>query len=265
MSAGSRRDKPNGRPSRGSTRFRAAIHAELNVGGTDHDCQVVNLSRTGVLLEGRLPSVPIGERVDCTLHAPVGDLRLTAAARVARAPDASRLAIEFQGLDERQRQTLEALINRILEGQGVVPLDDLRPGATEREIREALGKISVPHRISLAARGNPRDREYLRHDSHPQVLEALARNPNLIVPEVRELARSRHITVGVIEVLANDGRWKGDEELRITLATHTRVPVPLAERLLAGLSNAALRRALQRPGLSDLVRDRILRKLTRGK
>ena len=85
-----------------------------------------------------------------------------------------------------------------------------------------------------------------------------------LLAEARALATVVHVTPSTLEVLATDPRWSQDEEIRIFIATHPQVPIPLAESRAARLEPPALRRILSRPSLNALLRDKIVKRLPRG-
>ena len=251
---------------RQASRFRADLRAEFDDGGGMIACETQNLSRSGVLLVGA-PSAPQAETVDFTLRAPTGTLAVRLSARVIRVqPDPEgngfRIALEFVDMDDSRRDALEVLLSRLLQTRTVGSLDGLKPGATPQEIKQALEAIPLPQRIALAARAGPKDREYLRSDTHPAVLEALARNPSLSVAEARALATSTYLMSGTLDGFANDLRFKGDEELRMAVATHPRVSLATAEKVTADLKVPQIKKLLAKPGLNQLLREKLFRKTT---
>jgi hypothetical protein len=232
-------------------------------------CEADDISRFGALLTGPIPPCNPGERLDLTLKAPVGTLELQASVRVVRhapLPDGSEasLAVEFVDLSDEQRSVLAALVARIMEGFAPAPLEGLRPGAPPNEVRKALEAVPLAHRIALAVRAGPRERELLRQDIQPAVLEGLARNPNLLPAEAHAIAASPHILPSTLEIFLTDTRWAKDDELRGLVAIHPRVPLALAERAISGLKPPALRKLLQAPSLNGAVREKILRRIQRG-
>ncbi len=254
-------------PSRGY-RFPADLPAVVFCGGREHACRAHNLSRTGVLLAGHFPA-PASDEIEFAIRTPAGDLEQRFSGRVVRFEPAGeagevRLAVELRPLDPEQQRALERMVARVMEGLAPAPLEALRPGAPPQEVRTALDAVPVPHRIALAARAGPREREFLRQDTHPAVLEALARNPNILLAEVRSLLAGVHLLPTTLEVLAADPRWSKDEEIRILIGAHPRTPLPLAERILAGLPAPALKRMLTRASLNPALRDRIVKRLARG-
>lgn len=249
-------------------RFHAALVAVLESPSGDLECEALDLSRTGALLEGGLPA-NLGDPVTVRIRSRAGDLEGRFAGKIARIePDSDgggqRIGVEFTGLGPEQGRILESLLGRLMEGLNPGSLQSLRPGAPSHEIRKALEAIPLAHRIALAARGGPREREILRHDMQPQVLESLARNPNLLQSEALSLASNPQTISSTLEVLAADPRWAADWDIRVHVASHPRVPVALAERIVAGLPASALRKALARPSLLPALRDRILKRIVRG-
>lgn len=214
---------------------------------------------------GSLPELPADE-VHLTLIAPRGDLRVVLRGRVARRHrgavrgEEDSVAIEFRDLERAEADGLETLLARLIEGTAPGPLDRLKPDAGPHEVRKALDAIPLAHRIALASRAGPRERELLRQDLQPPVLDALSRNPNLLLAEARALAALAHLPASAIEHLAADPRWSRDEELRLLLLGHPRTPVPLADRLLGDLGVFALKRLLQR-SLPGPVREKAVKRL----
>lgn len=253
---------------RRGSRFVAGIPAECRSEGRVFTCSAHNLSRTGVLLEGAL-SPSSGAALDLTLKSPTGTFWVAVRGRVIRDeadPESGtfRLAVEFSELSPEQKESLEVLIARVIEGQAPGPLEALRPDASVPEIRKALEAVPLPHRIALASRANLREREILRVDLNPAVLESLARNPNLILAEARALAQSPHLIPSTLEILAHDTRWTRDEDLRNWIVAHPKVPLAVGESIIAAMNPPVLRKLLQRPGLPAVLREKIVKKLARG-
>ncbi len=249
-------------------RFPGRIQTECVYSGESHLGSAHNLSRTGVLIEGDMPSPPPGP-VDITLKAPSGKLTVFVTGRVARysPPDGDAeavLAIEFGALSEDQRRGIESLLARLKEAHPPGPFDALRPDASPIDIRKALDAVPLPQRVSLAARALAREREILRHDHHSAVLEALAHNPGLTSAEARALAESENALASTVEAIAGDPRWSKDEDVRLTVAASPRVPLHVGERIISELKPPALRRLMSRPGLQGPLRQKVLRILARG-
>lgn len=246
----------------------AGFQAEVFLERSRHPCRAHDLSRHGVLLVGAIPR-PDTDQVRVVIRAATGPLQLAVEARVARyesdsAGEDARLGLSFDRLDDGDRDRLEALLARLAEVQTAAPLENLRPGATPTEIRKALEAMAVPQRIALATHAGPREREFLRLDSHPTVLDSLARNPNLLVTEARAIASTVHVLSATLEFLAHDPRWSKDPELVLIVASHPHAPLPLAERLALALGVAQMKRLVQRPSLNPLLRDKLLKRIARG-
>ncbi len=248
-------------------RFQAGLPADLQVGGHEYECTAHDLSRTGVLLTGEIPQ-PVGAQVCLVLKSSTRDLEARLRGEVTRAISGTSesqpgVAIKFAPLDDAQSEVIEALLARVMEGLVPAPLMALKPGALPLEVRKALDSIPLPHRIALAGRAAFREREFLRQDPNPPVLEALARNPSLSPPEAHALAALPGILSTTIEILARDPRWTGDEELKLALASHPHAPAALSDKLVSQLGAPALERMLRRSSLTTSLRGKILRRLGR--
>ena len=249
-------------------RFTVEASAIVHAGQGDYPCTVDDLSRSGVRLTGSLPS-PLDRILDLTLRGGRSEPELRLRARTARStegPSGPGAAFEFLDIAADQRRGIARLVERgaVHPPHGGAPLEALRAGASIREIRSTLESIPPPQRIGLAARATKKEREWLRHDVLPAVLDALARNPQLGAAEARSLAASPHLSVGTIEALAADHRWSRDEDLRLAIVSHSRTPAILADRLVAELGVDDARRLLRRPGLTPHARDRISRRVARS-
>jgi hypothetical protein len=246
-------------------RFQAGLPAVLYDQGREHSCTAHDLSRTGVLLVGELPK-PSASKVEFAIRTPAGDLEQRFTGRVARfergeGAEETRIGLALLPLDPGRQQSLEIFLARVMEGMAPAPIEAIGPGATPAEIRKALESVPLAHRIALAARAGQRAREHLRHDPHPQVLESLVRNPRLLPAEARALADVPCLLSSTLEILASDRRWSKDDKLKILIATHPHVPIPLAERLAGALDGRALRKMLARPSINADLREEIVKRL----
>jgi hypothetical protein len=148
--------------------------------------------------------------------------------------------------------------------QAASSLESLKPGASPQEIKKALDSIPIVKRIALSARASPKEREVLRLDSTPAVLEGLVRNPGLTVAEARALAGSTYLLPGTLDTLANDARFRGDDELRMAIAIHPKVSIATAERVTADLKVPQIKLLLTKPGLNTALREKLFRRSRRG-
>lgn len=259
---------PEGTPRQGY-RFPTAVPAELHDAEQITACGAQNLSRSGVLLIGPIPT-PSASVVDLTLRSAPGGLAVHLEGRVIRVePETEnggvRLALEFVNMDDARRAALESLIARILESHTAGSFDSLRPGAPPPEVRKVLGAIPLSQRIALATRAVLlKEREFLRLDTNPAVLEALVRNPNVTLDEARAIAESVYLMPGTIDALANDLRFRRDEALSMTLAAHPRVSMSTAEKLTADFKVPQIKKLLAKPGLNLLLREKLFRRTTSG-
>jgi len=174
-----------------------------------------------------------------------------------------KIGVQFMGLDADQRETVELLVSRVVEGMAPPSLETLPRGASDVQVRNALARIPLAHRIGLAKRAHSRERQFLRMDADPQVLEALARNPNITMPEIIALARLQQLLPSTLEILAEDPRWKHSDEVTILLATHPRATFQTVDKLIAKCNDLLLQRIIHQPGLNPAVRENVMRRLVR--
>jgi len=247
---------------RNAHRVQAGIPATLHYQERDYPANAQSLSRTGTLLRGELPW-PSTDDIEITLRSVSGDLTLRLGGRVVHVyqdgeSGHARIGVEFKELDANQVKALESILSRVVEARMPGPLALLAHGASVKEIRQALDEIPIPHRITLAARAQLQERKFLRHDTNLQVLEGLARNPNISLMEIKVLARMPQILPSTVALMAEDRRWDGDEELKIILCTHPRAALDVAEALTAKLKPVAVRKVLRSPGLNPVLKTRLL-------
>src|SRR5262245_25638856 len=228
------------------TRAGAGTPAELRIDGTSYPCQAENVSLTGVLLHGSLPSTHARHTaVELTLTAPGADagLRLSVSGRIVRTEvDATsggtRLALEFANLSPEASRTLEALI-----------------------ARAALESMPLPQRIQLASRAQAPERERLMLDPQPAVIDGLVRNPGLVLPELLAILRRPGLLPQTLEWIGRDARWSANDQVRVLVAGHPSTPQPVAESIAAALGGSALELLVRAPGLRSTLRDKLLKRL----
>jgi hypothetical protein len=252
---------------RGKSRFLAALPAVLHHDGEDLPCSADDLSRSGVLLQGKMP-LPESPDIETTISTPTGDRSTRVMGHVMHAhadPESGevRLGVQFEILSDEQADTIDLIVSRVVEGMAPAALSGVDPKASLGEIRLALGKITPAHRMTLAGRCGLNERAILKHDPDPHVLEALARNPNINLHEIKSLLRRSDLLPSTLEIIADDIRWRSDEELKIAIATHTRVTFTTADKIVRQMSDLAIARLIQRPGLQPGVKQKLMTKLSR--
>ncbi len=251
---------------RTASRFQAALPAILHLPERDYTCAAENLSRTGVLLVGRFPTVADSD-VQVSLRTAPGDVHIRLDARVVfarsgRPGEDSSLGLMFERLTEEQTAAVGDMVDRVVEGMAPAALASLTRTSSPAEIRSALGKVPAPHRVMLAARALPVEREWLRHDEDPAVLEALVRNPHVVLHEIKSLLRRPDLQATTLDWIANDPRWFADDEVKIMVCTHPRVTFTIADRVVARMSDLLIDRLIVRPGLQPGVKQKLMHKLS---
>jgi len=246
---------------RGGYRFLAGLNATLQLGAAEISCEALDLHRGGVMVEGTFCAEEHPE-AGISLRSTSEDLGFEGRGRVAyvsvdERTGRTRLGIQFGSLDAEQTENLELLIARVVEGRNPAPLAHLSRDASITEIRDALSKIPTVHKIALAQRASPHERNFLRHDDNKEVVEALCRNPQLTMPEVVQILQLPALLSTTLELISRDSRWTANEEIKITIATHPQVAFRVADRLVSTLSLVAIRKVIRRPGLNPAIKTRL--------
>jgi len=215
---------------RSGPRFLAGLKATLLLENSSFSCEAVDLHQHGVMVEGDFDPAGHAEAA-IRIVSPAEDLSFEARGRVAHvSKDAesgrTKLGIEFETCAPEQADILERLLARIVEGRNPAPLAALKKGASIPEIRNALGKIALPHRMNIARRALPPERAFMKHDESPQVIEALCRNPQLTRAELMELLQMPMFQV--------------------------------ADKMIEDLSLVSIRQVIRRPGLKPALKDRLV-------
>ncbi len=102
-------------------------------------------------------------------------------------------------------------------------------------------------------------------DSHLQVLDALARNPNLLLHEIVSLLRMPRLLPHTLATISKDSRWGNHEQVNVLIATHRNTPLPVAEETVSRLRLPVLQKVIQAPGLHAAIKAKLLRRLGRGR
>jgi hypothetical protein len=250
-------------------RFQAGLPARIEVYGEVHECRADNISRDGALLIGALPAVR-GPVTVVTIESAGGDLSVSFHAHAHRHaidPESgeSTLGVEFLRIHSGDPATLEALVQRAMEGGAPTwKLEELPANASVAMIQAALERVPLPYRIQLAARGMPRERGMLMKDSHLQVIDALTRNPHMLLHEILTLLRMPRLLPHTLDAISKDSRWSGREQVRLMLAAHRNTTFGVAQRIITSLSVTALKKLLRSPGLKPAIQAGIVRRLGPG-
>ena len=239
--------------------FLAGLSAQITLDGQTVHCETLELRSDGAVFEGSF-SIAESPKVGVLVQSDAGDLELAVQARITSFKSGT-LKVSFNGLNEQQQHVVDSIRSRAMEGMLPSAIGGLERGASIAEIKEALSKVPLSHRVNLARRALHLDRSFLRHDESSQVLEALARNPQLTQQEVVQMLRLPHLLPTTLEVFSLDPRWQASEEVKITIATHPRVSFSVAERLVRTLTIVGIRRVIRRPGLNPAIKQKLVQSI----
>jgi len=256
MSSGMNKNPKQSAPRK--ARFKAGIPAVVHYRGRDYPCRAFDLSRSGVLLQGGIPW-PADDQIDFRLDTPVGDRQLELVGRVVRiheieGDEETAIALEFKPQGAGEERLLESILQRVIEGHSPVLLGEINPGDTVEQIRKKLEQIPVAHRVGLATRSSiPHEREILRGDPDPGVLDALSRNPNVLEVEIRLLLKNKLLLPRTLAQIAADSRWLRNYDLLALAIAHHRATLPMAEKHLGRMPPPELQKLMRKPGVSPAL------------
>ena len=124
--------------------------------------------------------------------------------------------------------------------------------------------LNPQQRSILAMKANRTERQILVRDSSPQVLQGLLNNPQIDSEEILQMVRSSHVVAPILQRVAGDSRWNGNQQVIATIARHPKTPSLFATRLLPQLRTSDLRiMAKMSSGLKEMVRKAALREYLR--
>lgn len=104
--------------------------------------------------------------------------------------------------------------------------------AADERLLERLPALAVGEKISLARRASPRVLQALRRDPTPRVVAALLENPRMTETLLVSVAASEQASPAVLEVIAENWRWRSAYEVRVALCRNPRTPLATALGLL---------------------------------
>ena len=157
------------------------------------------------------------------------------------------------------------------EGDGVESDEAPEPAdaATSGEMRgtspiHRIRQMNPRQKAVLALKAGRTERRILLRDKSPLVLQNLLNNPRIQAEDVLHIARSSHVIAPILQRIAGDTRWNGNQELLAVIARHPKTPSLLATRLLPSLRTSDLRTMAKiSSGPKEMVRKAALREYMR--
>jgi hypothetical protein len=195
----------------------------------------------------RLPTsetAPLHAPLQVTLRGPYGGEVSAGAVVVAALPDGIACTVDGDA-EERLRRLLE------------------QPSAAEAAaapLWDRMRGLSQIEKVLLAVKADRQERALLLQDNDPRVLLSLLRNPRLTVDEVVRLAKSSFLNFQIADVILKEGKWSGNQDVRIALVHNPKTPPAFALRILPTLPDTEVR-AIARSGTSMALKQAALRKL----
>ncbi|MEM6455444.1 MAG: hypothetical protein AAF772_10150 [Acidobacteriota bacterium] len=122
-----------------------------------------------------------------------------------------------------------------------------------------IKKMNPNERFRLAMRASRTERQILIRDSAPQVLLGLLSHPQLEDQEVLDVAKSRYASAGVLQRIADNGKWMGNPEIRLTIVKNPKTAPQVALKFLPQLRTNELRPLARGDGAREALRKAALK------
>jgi hypothetical protein len=210
-----------------------------------------HLSVGGLLLRPAGPLAPFA-KVTVTLRL-LGRGETTVAAIVVGSPPGG-LALQFEG---NAAGVVAALL-----AEPVAEPEETEPEKTT--LWERLRGMTLPQKILLAPKADRVTRALLIHESDPQVLFALLKNPRLSIDEVVRVAKSPYLSFQAAELILRTSAWASNLDVRLALVHNPKLPVPFALRLLPTLPDHEVRAIAKGAATSMPLKQAALKRLQGG-
>lgn len=125
----------------------------------------------------------------------------------------------------------------------------------ERKLLGQLASMALGEKIALARRAHRAIFKVLINSGDGQVLSALLNNPRLVENDILVILNTCEPPPEFFSELAGHGKWGPYIRVRRALVECEHTPLPVALSVLVQLSLTEIRRVLERPDVSDRVRE----------
>jgi len=122
--------------------------------------------------------------------------------------------------------------------------------------------MTPPQKIMLAPKADRATRALLVQDSEPMLLFALLKNPRLGIDEVVRIAKSSSLGFQAAELILSTAAWSSNIDVRVAMIHNSKLPLPLALRILPSLPDAEVRRIAKGAATSAALKQAALRRVT---
>lgn len=172
---------------------------------------------------------------------------------------------------------LERIAREVLaeEDSILVPFEligdfDRPPGSgPAASLLSQIQAMGVAERVKLALRGNKDARQILIRDGSRMIRRFVLRNPRVSDGEVVAVARNRTADEELLRVIAEKREWMKNYQVRLSLATNPKTPLPIALRQVGSLGERDLAQLAKSRNVPQAVataaRRLVVERQTRGK
>jgi len=217
-----------------------------------------NLAAGGLFLR-TAEEMPPFAAVDVRLRLP-GRGETTVKASVVGTPPGA-LALQLGG---GGANILPSLLASPVSAVNGLEAEDTSESAGTGTLWDQVRAMTPPQKIMLAPKADRATRALLVQDSEPMLLFALLKNPRLGIDEVVRIAKSSSLGFQAAELILNTAAWVSNVDVRVALIHNSKLPLPLALRILPSLPDAEVRRIAKGAATSAALKQAALRRVTAG-
>jgi uncharacterized protein (TIGR02266 family) len=166
------------------------------------------------------------------------------------------LGIRFLDVDEKNRERLRRLVERVRDGSIVETIRrSIREG--DHTILEELRRRPIDQKMMLAVSAQGEEITALIQDGNASVAMRLLENPRLTASHVTRLLGSKALPPRVLDAVRDHRRrWMANEDVRWAFCCHPKASLAAVLDLLPGLPTPRLRRLAEDKLVRREIHDR---------
>ncbi len=123
----------------------------------------------------------------------------------------------------------------------------------DEDIRQKLGRASIPEKIKYALFGNGFVRSALIKDANKIIQQCVLKNPRITPIEIEEFARSPHVSEFVIRSISNSAQWMKSYSLKNALVNNPKTPGDIALKWLRYLNEGEIKKIARSKQVPSLI------------
>jgi len=128
-------------------------------------------------------------------------------------------------------------------------------------IFQAVRSASLPEKIKLAKQGARQVLNVLIQEGDKQIMKFVIQNPRLGAAEVLMILKNPGTSLELIQAIAKNSGWMGNDEVRYQMVICPRAPLPLCLHLLGGLNPKDLSKIAKSSSVKNQLKSHALKLL----